>query len=234
MDIYDIIEKIGQRPGMYLGAESITCFYQFVTGYHWALKEMGYRYEKLYPMPFYELFPSYCAMKHQTSRNIGYPNIMLEKFNQNEKKAFRYFFEVLDEFKENVRITGLNVCDLSEENISFHMTNHHVVMKGINQDGNWTTQPAYKTVKRLYHVALSYDAHLLIPVSEDENVSGTLLYHEDDSKKDALSVFDSLQRHMERCFGEVVWHKAEASDKQTLCLLNDYFFNNKRTTISLE
>ncbi|MDE5777334.1 MAG: hypothetical protein K2I10_02315 [Lachnospiraceae bacterium] len=81
---------------------------------------------------------------------------------------------------------------------------------------------------RLYHITLSSGADLLIPVSEDENIHGNLLYnlHEDEN---ALNIFEALNQHMDRCFGEVVWHKLEANDELLLHLINDYIFNGKKT-----
>lgn len=226
--LYDMLEKIRSRPGVYLGAESITYLYHFINGYHNALLDAGCKgYEKLYPLPFYELFPSYSVTMYQETRSINYADMILERSGGKEKNAMRHFFEVLEEFKENARITGCEVCDLDEDNQSFHLTNLRVPRKPICQDGNWSSRPPYKDVERLYHISFSYNVDLLIPVSEDEYVGGTLLYRSE--KEDPLAVFEGLGKHMKRCFGQTEWQEIQASDEQLLSLLNDYIFNNKHT-----
>lgn len=228
MNTYEMLDKIKHHPGMYLGAENLSYLSRFISGYNLGLRETGYRYEQLYPLPFPELFLSYCKIKYQETRNVGYETMILDECEQNEKKALWRFFEILDEFKQNAGITNCEICELSRDNISFHLTNNHVIKKGVYRDGSWVCQPAYAGVERLYHITLSYGADLLIPVSEDENIHGNLLYnlHEDEN---ALNIFEALNQHMDRCFGEVVWHKLEANDELLLHLINDYIFNGKKT-----
>lgn len=226
--IYDMLEKIRLRPGMYLGAESITCFYQFIAGYRTGLLDAGVdKYEQLYPLPFYEFFPAYCTVGYQEARRINYAEMFLKQCGNKEKEAMRLLFDIVDEYKKNARVVGCEICELSEENKTFHMTNNHVIKKGINENGNWMSIPAYSGVEKFYHLSLSFDVDILIPVSEDEHISGTLLYR---SESDGvLSVFEGLEKHMKRCFGEVSWQKVDLSDEQILQLINDYAFCDKRT-----
>lgn len=228
MNTYEILEKIKHRPGMYLGAENLSYLSRFISGYHWGLRETGYRYEQLYPLPFPELFVSYCKIKYQETRNVGFETMILDEYKQNEKKALWRFFEILDEFKQSAEITACEICELSKDNISFHLTDNHVIKKGVYRDGSWVLQPAYVGVERLYHITLSYGADLLIPESEDKNIHGNLLYHVHEEKS-ALNIFEDLNQHMERCFKETVWHKLQTNDELLLHLLNNYLFNGKKT-----
>lgn len=226
--LYAMLEKIRSHPGMYLGAESITYLYQFISGYQFALLDAGLeRYEQLYPLPFYAFFPSYCTVKYQETHSINYADILLKQRGNKEKDAMRYFFELLDEYKKNAKVVGCEVCELSEEHMSFHMTNHHVIKKIFHEDGSWISYPAYQNVQKLYHISLSFDVDLVIPVSEDVHVSGALLYRSE--KEDALAVFEGLEKHMKRCFGDVSWQEIQLSEEQILQLLNDYIFQDKRT-----
>lgn len=222
MDIYELLEKIRKRPGMYLGADNLTYLNLFLSGYRLGLQETEHENEKLYPLPF-ELFLSYCAMKYHETRNIGFERIFLEECDQNQKRALWRFFEVLDEFKENAQITECEVCDLSEENISFHLTNKFVVKRSIFQEGVWVDKPAYSGVTEIYHISFSYGADLLIPVSDCGYVRGELFYNPGGSEKSVLNVFKDMNEHMERCFGKTVWRKVELNDEQKLSLLNTYF-----------
>lgn len=222
MDIYELLEKIRKRPGMYLGADNLTYLNLFLSGYRLGLQETKHGNKKLYPLPF-ELFLSYCAMKYHETRNIGFERIFLEKCDQNQEKALWRFFEVLDEFKENAKITECEVCDLSEENISFHLTNKFVVKRSISQEGVWVDKPAYSGVTKIYHISFSYGADLLIPVSDCGYVRGELFYNPGGSEKSVLNVFKDMNEHMERCFGKIVWRKVELNDEQKLSLLNTYF-----------
>lgn len=233
MDIYEIIEKIKQRPGMYLGAEDLSYFSRFIDGYFFCLKENEYLYEKLYPLPFHEFFQSYYRIKCQETRNLSYDTMILEECGGNQKKALRYFFEILEVFKQEAHITGCSICRLSEDNIHFHQTNDRVIKRGVYTDDSWVSQPIYTNVDTLYHIAFSYGADILIPVSTDKNTFGNLFYHmaETDSP---LKVFENLDQHMERCFGEVVWHPFHAADEHLLLLLNDYIFHDKKTSFTIQ
>ena len=226
--LYAMLEKVRLRPGVYLGAESITCFYQFIAGYHMGLLDSGLeKYEQLYPLPFYEFFPSYCTVKYQETHSISYAEMFLKQCRNKERDAMRHFFEIMDEYKDNARIVGCEICELSEENMSFHLTDHHVIKKVFHENGNWISYSAYQHVQKLYHISFSFGVDLLIPVSEDKHVGGTLLYRSE--KGDALAVFEGLEKHMKRCFGNVSWQEVRLSDEQILSLLNDYIFHDKKT-----
>lgn len=233
MDIYEILEKIRRHPCLYLKAENLTYLNLFIDGYRLGLQETKHVNERLYPLPF-EMFTSYCAVKYHETRSIGYERMLLEECGQNQKRALWRFFEVLDEFKENVRITECEVCDLTEENIRFHLTNRYVVKTGIYQDGNWTEKPAYSGVGRMYHISFSYGADLLIPVSDCEHVRGELFYCPDREKHSHFRVFENMEEHMNRCFGNTAWRRLELNEDQQLSLLNDYFYGSGKTTEKLE
>lgn len=149
MDFYDVLELIKRRPGMYVGVLKLTSsgeykgaadllgyLENFITGYYFGIRETEHKYRELYPVPFYTLFQSYCEIKYQTSSSISYGTMILEECQNDEEKALHRFFEVLDEFKEKVRIIGCEVCNLDEKNIAFHHRENSVIKTGHYQGGN--------------------------------------------------------------------------------------------------
>ena len=224
--IYDTLEEIRLRPKMYLNEESISCLYQFLLGYELGRHHAGLKkYEQLYPLPFGNFFLHYCITKHQErfTSMVTYADILLRQCGNKEKDALWYFFEVLEEYKENARIITCEICELSEENISFYLTNHPFTTRALREDGSWISYLDYQNVRKLYRLSFSFDIDILLPVSDDEHASGDLFYR---SEKEG-SLLKTLEQHMKDCFGNVSWQEVKLSDEQILSLLNDYIFQGR-------
>lgn len=226
-EIYDMLDKVSHRPGMYIGSNNLNDLVTYIFGYQACNRQHKHRYRSLYPLPF-ELFTSYCAMKFHMSGSMGYGPIILEVCHQDQEQALHQFFEVLDEFCMNAHVTMCRMCELAEENMNYHLTGKGVRrIIGSYSHGTEQDIPAYQSVKQFYHMAFSYGADLLIPVSNDKMVSGQLFYASTGGS--GLEVFEQLEVHMESNFGGVSWRELELTDEDILLLLNDYYFNHGKT-----
>ena len=92
----NIVERIRQRPAMYLGAKSLSSLYHFVTGYTLARGEMRAPDLHLLPSDFHEWVAYRLHFLESTS---GYLNMILER-TPDEPEALQQFFELLDEHKK--------------------------------------------------------------------------------------------------------------------------------------
>lgn len=94
--LYDLIAKIKQRPGMYLGSASISALRFFLLGYHFARREGGTQITEE-ESDFYKNFQPWLQKKFQVQTVNSWDRIIL-LYSVDEKEGFTYFFELLDEF----------------------------------------------------------------------------------------------------------------------------------------
>jgi hypothetical protein len=93
--LYDLLESLRKRPGMYLGSASITLLKAFLDGY-------GTFYEQIdYGNPSFDGFNDFVGKFYGKHTTAGWKNLILADHYGNEKEALDRFFVLLDEFKEN-------------------------------------------------------------------------------------------------------------------------------------
>lgn len=223
--IYDMLDEVSRRPGMYIGSEKLDNLVNFIEGYQYCSRQHKHKYRSLYPLPF-GLFRSYCAMKFHKSPAAGFEGILLQICHEDQEKALHKFFEVLHEFRQNTCVTMCRLFELSEENMNYYLTGKGIVRHC--SDGTVQTIYEYQQVKQFYHIVFSYGVDLLIPVLNDETVSdhiGFMLY--DWTEDSCLEM--QVEAYMESKFGSVSWKQLELKEEDILLLLNDYYFNNGKT-----
>ncbi|MGL5059536.1 MAG: hypothetical protein ACRC62_06100 [Microcoleus sp.] len=98
-----MLQRIKQRPGMYLGKCSITRLRAFLNGYEMARAELGLpdteQQQQL------EGFQEWIQERYQITSTHGWDSIILF-FSADEKDAFDGFFKLLDEFFNRDRSAG--------------------------------------------------------------------------------------------------------------------------------
>lgn len=94
--LYNLLPKIKQRPGMYLGVASITSLRMFIVGYEFARKEMAFEATEA-ESDFYKNFQPWVQQRFQLKTVNSWDKIIL-LYSVDEKEAFQYFFELIDEF----------------------------------------------------------------------------------------------------------------------------------------
>ncbi len=97
-DFYDMLDAIGRRPAMYIDpSQSITALYNFIGGY---LSGAGWKKVVSNTDPSYGEFNNWVAMKLNFYESTkGWRRMLLERENDDEEKAFKRFFVLLEEFR---------------------------------------------------------------------------------------------------------------------------------------
>lgn len=94
--LFDLLEKIQTQPGLYLGTASITNLRMFIFGYRFARKELSISNTEA-ESDFYKNFQPWLQNRLSIRTVNGWDKqILLTCID--EKAAFDYFFQLLDEF----------------------------------------------------------------------------------------------------------------------------------------
>jgi hypothetical protein len=94
--LFDILQKIKAKPGMYIGHASVSDLFMFLVGYKTALRE--FKIESTEDeMHFYREFQPWLQQKYHVSTSNSWARIIM-LYCVNEKEGFESFFKLLDEF----------------------------------------------------------------------------------------------------------------------------------------
>lgn len=92
-----LLEKISQKPGLYLGSPSVTALRHFLVGYKFARQEMGIAPNEL-ELDFYHEFQPWLQRYLQIQTSNPWDKILLFKY-LDEATAFSRFFQLLEAFR---------------------------------------------------------------------------------------------------------------------------------------
>jgi hypothetical protein len=94
--LFEMLNKIHQKPGMYIGRASATDLFMFIVGYRTAREELGVEPTEK-EMEFYGDFQPWLQKRYEVSTSGSWARI-IEFYTNNEERAFYRFYELLDEF----------------------------------------------------------------------------------------------------------------------------------------
>ena len=94
--LFDLLKKIKTKPGLYLGTASITNLRMFILGYRFARSELGIANTEA-ESDFYKNFQPWLQNRLSIRTVNAWDKIILLTCID-EKAAFDYFFQLLDEF----------------------------------------------------------------------------------------------------------------------------------------
>lgn len=94
--LFDLIEKIQTKPGLYLGTASITNLRMFLLGYRFARTEAGITNTET-ESDFYKNFQPW-LQNRLSIRTVNAWDKLILLTCIDEKAAFDYFFQLLNEF----------------------------------------------------------------------------------------------------------------------------------------
>lgn len=97
---YTLLEKIKERPGMYLGRESITALFYFIEGYKYALMDAGIAADN--ELQEFRQFQPWLQKRVHITISASWAGIILLQ-SVDERDAFRNFFVFFDEFLTKIR-----------------------------------------------------------------------------------------------------------------------------------
>lgn len=99
--LFDLLEKVKTKPGLYLGTDSITHLRMFIVGYRFARSEVGIANTEA-ESDFYKNFQPWLQNRLSIRTVSAWDKLVLLTCI-NEKAAFNYFFQLLDEFLQRDR-----------------------------------------------------------------------------------------------------------------------------------
>jgi hypothetical protein len=91
--LYQVLDRIRERPAMYIGETSITALYHFVAGFFTACN--GGTKE----VPDFDGFNDFVGEYYGKSTTAGWKNLILADHFGNEQEALSRFYEILDDFR---------------------------------------------------------------------------------------------------------------------------------------
>ncbi len=93
--LYDLLARIKQRPGMYLGKVSLTRLKMLLMGYSMSRGELGLQLTQQEKQ--FAQFQQWIQRKYQINSSQGWESIILSQV-EDEKLAFDLFFELFEKF----------------------------------------------------------------------------------------------------------------------------------------
>ncbi|WP_019500988.1 hypothetical protein [Pseudanabaena sp. PCC 6802] len=94
--LFDLLEKIKNKPALYIGNPSITNLRMFVLGYRFARSELNIVNTEA-ETDFHKNFQPW-LQKRLSIRTVNAWDKLILLTCINEQAAFEYFFQLLDEF----------------------------------------------------------------------------------------------------------------------------------------
>ena len=94
--LFQLLDKIQVKPGMYIGGTSVTDLFMFLGGYKTARHELGIPLTEP-EKRFYREFQPWLQRRFGITTSRSWAKI-LEFHCINQKEAFESFFKLLDEF----------------------------------------------------------------------------------------------------------------------------------------
>ncbi len=97
-ELYEILEKIKAKSGLYIGRASVSDLFMFLVGYKTARRELGIGLTEE-ETDFCENFHNFIENKYNLHTSNSWAKIIM-LFCHHEKDGFEDFFKLLDEFKQ--------------------------------------------------------------------------------------------------------------------------------------
>lgn len=106
-NLYELIERLKKRPGMYLGKASIIRFKSFLDGYVGARNDFGFPLTQ--DEQKFNQFQEWIQERFKITSSHSWADIILF-YSQDERDALKQFFELFEEFRnrETVLISQMN------------------------------------------------------------------------------------------------------------------------------
>jgi hypothetical protein len=147
-NMYDLIDLMKVRTGMYLGESKISNMSSFLDGYLFCSQIHNIKQEKVFP-PFW-YFHEWAKEKYNWYESTaGWKNIILQENNNDEEAVLNVFFDLMDDFK-TLHPIKIEQLKLEKENLDFH---HSEECKTKYMDG----RPIYDTASAVLLVTYSHN-----------------------------------------------------------------------------
>jgi hypothetical protein len=97
--LFEILAKIKNKPGMYIGRASLSDLFIFLAGYKTARRELGINPTDR-ELSFYDGFHDFVQNYYQIHSSNSWAKIIMI-YCSSEQHGFERFFELLEEFEAN-------------------------------------------------------------------------------------------------------------------------------------
>lgn len=97
-NLYDLLQKIKQRPALYLGKRSLSHLHVFLDAYTFARRELGI--ETTEQERNFEDFQDWIELKFNQTDTQSWSRIILF-YSEDESDALEKFFDLFEEFSQN-------------------------------------------------------------------------------------------------------------------------------------
>lgn len=109
--LFEILDKIKARPGLYIGRPSVSDLFMFLVGYKTARRELGIEPNQE-EVKFYQEFHQFVEKKYNLHTSNAWAKIIM-LYCPDEKYGFERFFQLLEEFQQLDR--GVNPDGIEEK-----------------------------------------------------------------------------------------------------------------------
>ncbi len=112
-DVFELLDQIQKKPGLYLGYPTVTGLYMFLNGYSYARQDQGLpltQQEKSF-----EQFQGWIQQRFQIKATVSWAKIIL-LHTADERSGFERFFDLLAQFRqeEPTSTSSKNPVDVAE------------------------------------------------------------------------------------------------------------------------
>ncbi|BAY91453.1 MULTISPECIES: hypothetical protein [unclassified Tolypothrix] len=107
--LFEILQKIRNKPGMYIGSASVSDLFHFLVGFKTALRELGIAATKE-EMDFYREFQPWVQKKYHVSTSNSWAKIIMLHC-KSEQEGFNTFYKLLEEFQHHNKNVGGDLSD---------------------------------------------------------------------------------------------------------------------------
>jgi hypothetical protein len=154
--LYDQIDRMRQRPAMWLGEATLTALWRFTDAYQFALTQHGVD-ERLDP-PLHE-FHDFCARYFQIAAEAGWCRIILANHCGQEDEALGHFFALFDDFRARVDVMkGRRILTAFARDMMFNQVKWRTELSGFDAALAACREPLCAAFRA--RVAHEYDAAL--------------------------------------------------------------------------
>ena len=102
-DLFEVLQKIEESPGMYLGRPSVTDLFMFLVGYEFARSQMGIELTETEQL-FFDDFQPWLQQKLNVTSVASWAKLIMLSCHD-EKAGFEQFFRFLHEFMQSYQIS---------------------------------------------------------------------------------------------------------------------------------
>ena len=95
--LYNVLQKVKTKPGMYIGRPSVSDLFMFIVGYEFARGELDIEPTE-WEDDFHENFQPWLQKKYHVSTSNSWAKIIM-LYCGNEQEGFNAFYRLLDEFQ---------------------------------------------------------------------------------------------------------------------------------------